>query len=94
MAVMRRSGSEPVQARSALRLRLTLALCGVVWGVGAAVGFAWAGQSGWAAAAAVIAAVAAVDAGVVIRHIRQGPHYQPGREVPPYHPVERGRRRR
>ena len=91
---MRRTGSEPVQARSALRLRLGLALCGLVWGVAAAVGFAWAGQPGWAAVMAVIGAVAVVDAGVVVRHIRQGPHYQPGRDVPPYRPVERDRRRR
>lgn len=94
MTVMGRTGSEPVQARSALRLRLGLAVCGVVWGVAAAIGFAWVGQPGWAAVVAVIAAVAAVDAGVVIRHIRQGSHYQPGRGVPPYWPVEPGRRKR
>jgi hypothetical protein len=24
----------------------------------------------------------------VVRHIRQGPHWQPGRDVPPYRPPE------
>jgi hypothetical protein len=91
---MRRGGSEPVQARSPLRLRLALALFGLVWGAGAAVGFAWAGQPGWAAAMAAIGALAAVDAGLVIRRIRQGARYQPGRDVPPYRPVERSRRGR
>ena len=26
--------------------------------------------------------------GEVVRHIRQGPHWQPGRDIPPYRPVE------
>ena len=30
----------------------------------------------------------AVDFAVVVRHIRQGPHFQPGRDVPPYEPPE------
>ncbi|MEC3997954.1 DUF6343 family protein [Actinacidiphila sp. DG2A-62] len=84
-----RTGSEPVQARSPLRLRLTLAVLGVVWGTAAAVGFALADHPGWAAVTAAIAALALVDTVLVIRHIRQGPHYQPGRSVPPYRPVER-----
>lgn len=85
-----RTGSEPVQARSPLRLRLGLAVCGVVWGAAAAVGFALAGYPGWAAVVAAIGALALVDALLVVRHIRQGPHYQPGRSVPPYRPVEKG----
>jgi hypothetical protein len=92
MVRMHRTGCEPTQARSPLRLRLGLAICGMVWGVAAAVGFALAGLSGWAAVCAVIAALAAVDSLVVIRHIRQGPRYQPGRGVPPYHPVEEAER--
>ncbi|WUV83251.1 DUF6343 family protein [Streptomyces sp. NBC_01476] len=91
---MRRSGSEPVQARSPLRLRLGLALFGVVWGAAAAVGFAWAGEPAWAAVVAAIGALAAIDAGLVIRRIRQGSRYQPGRNVPPYRPAERTRKRR
>jgi hypothetical protein len=85
----RRTGYEPVQARSPLRLRLGLAVCGVVWGAAAAVGFALVDQPGWAAVCAVIAAVACVDVALVIRHIRQGPHYQPGHDVPPYWPPDR-----
>jgi hypothetical protein len=84
-----RTGSEPVQARSPLRLRLGLALCGVVWGAAAAVGFALTGHPGFAAAVAAIGALALADAVVVVRHIRQGAHYQPGRSIPPYRPVER-----
>jgi len=41
---MRRTGYEPTQARSPLRLRLGLAVCGVVWGIAAAVGFALVAQ--------------------------------------------------
>lgn len=92
MTRMHRTGSEPVQARSPLRLRLRLALCGVVWGAAAAVGFALAHQPGWAAFVALVGAVALVDVIVVIRHIRQGPHWQPGRGIPPYRPVEPDRR--
>ncbi|MYS18894.1 hypothetical protein GA0115240_10167 [Streptomyces sp. DvalAA-14] len=91
---MRRSGSEPTQARSPLRLRLGLALFGVVWGAGAAFGFAWAGEPGWAALLAFIGFLAAVDAVLVIRRFRQGARYQPGRDVPPYDPHERHKRRR
>lgn len=89
---MPRTGSEPVQARSPLRLRLVLAVCGVVWGAAAAVGFALAHQPGWAAFVALVGAVALVDMIVVIRHIRQGAHWQPGRSIPPYRPVETRRR--
>ncbi len=90
---MPRTGDEPAHARSPLRLRLGLALCGVVWGTAAAVGFAVLGQPGWAAFCALVAAVAAIDAVLVVRRIRQGPHFQPGRDIPPYRPVEPPRRR-
>ncbi|WP_333770913.1 DUF6343 family protein [Streptomyces sp. IBSBF 2435] len=86
---MRRTGYEPTQARSPLRLRLGLAVCGVVWGIGAAIGFALFAQPGWAALCAVIAAIAAADCVIVVRHMRQGARYQPGRDVPPYPPVDR-----
>jgi hypothetical protein len=88
---MRRSGSEPTQARSPLRLRLGLALLGVVWGVAAAIGFGFADEPGWAAVFAVIGALAAIDAVLVIRRFRQGSRYQPGRDVPPFHPRSRQR---
>lgn len=94
MRHLRRTGYEPVQARSPLRMRLALAVCGVVWGAAAAAGFAVYHQTGWAALCAVIAAVACLDAVLVIRHIRQGPHYQPGRSIPPYRPVDPGTGRR
>lgn len=91
---MRRTGSEPVQARSPLRLRLGLALFGVVWATVAAVGFALTGHPGWTAVLAAIAAIALVDVLLIIRRMRQGPHFQPGRSVPPYLPVERRDRHR
>jgi membrane protein implicated in regulation of membrane protease activity len=94
MTPLRRSGSEPVQARSPLGLRLGLAVFGVFAGAAAAVGFAVSGEPGWAALLAAIAAVAVVDAVLVIRRMRQGSRYQPGRDVPPYQPTERKRRRR
>lgn len=84
---MRRTGYEPVQARSPLRLRLGLALCAVVWAAGGAAGFAVAGQPGWAAALAAVALLAVADAALVIRRMRQGPRYQPGRTIPPYPPA-------
>ncbi|MEW2577656.1 DUF6343 family protein [Streptomyces syringium] len=82
-----RTGSEPVTARSPLRLRCGLALWGLLWAVAGTVLFAAAGQPGWAIACAVLIAVTATDLIMVIRHMRQGPHYQPGRDVPPYEPV-------
>ncbi|MFI0899154.1 DUF6343 family protein [Streptomyces sp. NPDC020983] len=84
---MRRTGYEPTQARSPLRLRFGLALCGLLWGAAAAVVFAVYGHPGWAAFCAAVAAVAAADCVLVVRRIRQGAHFQPGRDVPPYEPV-------
>ncbi|MET7765008.1 DUF6343 family protein [Streptomyces sp. NPDC005336] len=89
-----RTGDEPLHARSPLRMRLWLAAWGLVWTLGGAVAFAAAGRPGWAAACAVLAALTLADLVFVIRHLRQGPHYQPGRDVPPYAPVgRRGRGR-
>lgn len=76
--------------RSPLRLRLGLALWGLAWAVAGAVAFASLGRPGWAAACAVVTAVAVLDLGCVLRRLRQGPHYQPGRDVPPYEPVSGG----
>ena len=70
---MRRTGYEPTQARSPLRLRLGLAVCGLIWGIAAAVGFAAFDQPGWAGFCAAIAAVAAADCVIIVRHMRQGP---------------------
>ncbi|MFI2028451.1 DUF6343 family protein [Streptomyces buecherae] len=87
---MLRTGDEPLHARSPLRLRLGLALWGLAWAVAGAVAFGGVGRPGWATACAVIAGVAALDVGCVLRRLRQGPHYQPGRDVPPYEPVSDG----
>ncbi|MEU5210619.1 DUF6343 family protein [Streptomyces sp. NPDC020742] len=85
-----RTGNEPVHARSPLRMRCGLALWGLLWAVAGTVAFVNAGRPEWAAACAALSMIAATDLILVIRHIHQGPHYQPGREVPPYEP-DRGR---
>jgi Family of unknown function (DUF6343) len=84
---MRRTGDEPRSARSPLRLRLGLAVFGLAWAVVGTVGFAGAEQPGWAIACGVIALVSVVNLTVITHRIRQGPHWQPGRGVPPYRPL-------
>ncbi|MCX5534194.1 DUF6343 family protein [Streptomyces sp. NBC_00006] len=79
-----RTGDEPVTARSPLRLRLGLALFGLVWTVFGTVAFLLAHRPGWALACGVLWLITTVDLFMILRHIRQGPHYQPGRDVPPY----------
>ncbi|WP_282691706.1 DUF6343 family protein [Streptomyces sp. CC208A] len=86
-----RTGSEPVTARSALRLRFWLSAWGMVWAVFGTVVFALLGRTGWAVACGVLFLVVAVDMSLVLRHLRQGPHWQPGRDVPPYEPDHGGR---
>jgi uncharacterized membrane protein YdfJ with MMPL/SSD domain len=83
-----RSGDEPMHARSPLRMRLTMALIGVVSAVGGVIFFATQHAVGFIVFCAVVGLAALVDALVVARHIRQGPHWQPGRDIPPYRPVE------
>ncbi|MBC2905826.1 DUF6343 family protein [Streptomyces cupreus] len=84
-----RTGSEPTTARSALRTRFWLSVWGLVWAVFGTAAFALAGRTGWAVACGVLALVAALDMFFIVRHIRQGPHYQPGPDVPPYNPPDR-----
>ncbi|MFG2317752.1 MULTISPECIES: DUF6343 family protein [Streptomyces] len=84
-----RTGSEPATARSALRARFWLSLWGLVWAVFGTAAFALTGHFGWALACGVLWLVATADLTVVLRHLRQGPHYQPGRDVPPYPPPKR-----
>ncbi|MFI5660081.1 DUF6343 family protein [Streptomyces sp. NPDC051684] len=79
-----RTGDEPVTARSPLRLRLGLALFGLVWTVFGTVAFLLAHRPGWALACGILWLITTVDLFMILRHIRQGPHYQPGRDVPPY----------
>ncbi|MEU6606086.1 DUF6343 family protein [Streptomyces shenzhenensis] len=83
-----RTGSEPTTARSALRARFWLSVWGLAWAVFGTAMFALMGQPGWATACGVLWLVAAIDMAMILRHIRQGPHYQPGRDVPPYTPPD------
>ncbi|WP_037860715.1 DUF6343 family protein [Streptomyces sp. NRRL S-340] len=83
-----RTGSEPTTARSALRARFWLCLWGLAWAMFGTAVFVLLGRPGWAAACGVLWLVIAVDFAVVVRHLRQGAHYQPGRDVPPYRPPE------
>lgn len=85
-----RTGSEPTTARSALRFRFWLCVWGVAWTIFGTVAFALADRPGWAVACGALWLVITIDLAMVLRHIRQGPHYQPGRDVPPYHPPEPG----
>lgn len=82
-----RSGDEPVHARSALRLRLVLAAFGLAWGLAGTALFAVLNIPALLGLFAAIAAIASVNCAVVVRHIRAGAAYQPGREVPPYRPA-------
>ncbi|GGT35579.1 hypothetical protein GCM10010271_44480 [Streptomyces kurssanovii] len=81
-----RTGSEPVTARSPLRMRFWLGVWGLIWTAGGTIAFAMVDRSGWAVVCGVLFVVVTVDLFLVVRHIRQGPHYQPGRDVPPYDP--------
>ncbi|MFB6837537.1 DUF6343 family protein [Streptomyces sp. NPDC056361] len=88
-----RSGNEPVTARSALRLRFWLSLWGLLWAVFGTTVFALLGRPGWAAACGVLLLVATVDLTMVLHHLHQGPHWQPGRNIPPYEPDHGGQGR-
>jgi hypothetical protein len=89
-----RTGDEPTHARSPLRLRLGLAAFGLLCAVAGVVLSAGFGSALAVAVFVVIGLVALVDLMVVVVRIRQGPHWQPGRAVPPYRPVStRGGRR-
>ncbi|WP_327346499.1 DUF6343 family protein [Streptomyces europaeiscabiei] len=81
-----RTGSEPTTARSPLRMRLWLSVWGLIWAIAGTVAFALVGRPGWAIACGVLWLITTVDLAVILRHIRQGPHYQPGRDIPPYQP--------
>ncbi|WP_347336056.1 DUF6343 family protein [Streptomyces sp. Root1319] len=85
-----RTGSEPSTARSPLRMRLVLSLWGMGWALFGLVAFVITGRPGWAIACGVLLAVAVTDLCVIVHRIRQGPHYQPGRDVPPYEPDRGG----
>ena len=88
-----RSGDEPGHARSALRLRWGLAWFGLVTALVAAGVVHAVAPPAVVVLFLVVALVAAIDLVVVSRHIRHGAHFQPGPDVPPYRPVESGRKR-
>ncbi|HEV2633717.1 MAG TPA: DUF6343 family protein [Actinocrinis sp.] len=85
-----RSGDEPTHARSALRPRMWLAGFGFVDAVAGVIVFSLLGSLPFVLVSAVLGVVSGVNLIVVGRHIRQGPHYQPGRAIPPYRPVDDG----
>jgi hypothetical protein len=84
--ILMRTGSEPTTARSALRMRLWLSVWGLIWAIGGTAAFAVADRPGWAVACGALSLIVTLDLVMILRHIRQGPHYQPGRDVPPYPP--------
>ena len=92
-AIVMRTGSEPATARSPLRMRLALALFGLGWAVFGLAAFVLTSRPGWAAACGVLLVLTLTDVAVIVHHIRQGPHYQPGRDIPPYEPDHGGRGR-
>jgi hypothetical protein len=47
--------------------------------------FALGGHPGWALICGAALVVVLCDLAMVVRHLRQGPHYQPGPDIPPYH---------
>lgn len=84
-----RTGNEPNTARSPLGLRLVFAGFGLLAGLVGLVALLVAGETGWALAFGALAVVAAVDVMVIVVRMRQGPHFQPGPDVPPYEPPHR-----
>lgn len=88
-----KTGDEPLHARSPLRLRLSLASFGLLCAVVGAILFAGVGFTAGVVACAVLGVIAVTDLVIVIVRIRQGPHYQPGKSVPPYSPATEPKRR-
>jgi len=82
-----RTGDEPAHARSPLGLRLGLTIAGTVLWAGAAALVLSAGMTAVALVFAAIAVLSALNAAFVVHRMRQGPHFQPGPDVPPYRPV-------
>lgn len=77
-----RTGNEPMTARSPLRLRLCLSLWGMAWALFGLTAFSLVDRPGWAVACGVLLLLTLVDLAVIVHHIHQGPHYQPGRNIP------------
>lgn len=84
-----RTGDEPTHARSPLRMRLVLACCGLVNGLlGVGIFGFWLRTWPFFAFFAGLTLLSLGNIAVVLVRIRQGAHYQPGRDVPPYRPVD------
>ncbi|MFE7777328.1 DUF6343 family protein [Streptomyces sp. NPDC057445] len=81
-----RTGSEPTTARSPLRMRFWLSVWGLLWAVAGTAAFALTERPGWAIACAVLVLIVATDLLMVVHRLHQGPHYQPGPDIPPYEP--------
>ena len=84
-----RTGDEPSHARSPLRMRLVLACLGLANGLlGVGIFGFWLRTLPFLAVFAGLTLLSLGNIVVVIVRIRQGAHYQPGRDVPPYRPVD------
>ena len=83
-----RTGSEPLTARSPLRMRLWFSVWGLLWTAFGTVAFALTGRMGWAVACGVLLLIVLADLAWVVHRMRQGPHFQPGRDIPPYRPSD------
>ncbi|GAA2952536.1 DUF6343 family protein [Streptomyces flavovirens] len=92
--MLMRTGNEPSTARSPLRMRLWLSVWGTAWAAFGLTAFLIADRPGWAAACGVLLLITVTDFCLVVRRIRQGTRYQPGPDVPPYDPEDRGPGRR
>lgn len=87
-----RTGDEPMHARSPLRMRLVLAFVGLANGLlGVGIFGFWLRALPFAIFFGAVTVIALGNIVVVIHRIRQGAHFQPGRDIPPYHPVEEPR---
>jgi hypothetical protein len=85
-----RTGDEPMHARSPLRMRLVLAFTGLANGLlGVGIFGFWLRALPFAVFFAVVTVIALGNIVVVAHRIRQGPHFQPGPDIPPYHPADR-----
>lgn len=87
-----RTGDEPSHARSPLRMRLVLACSGLANGlIGIGIFGFWLRSLPFLAFFVALSLLSLGNIAVVVWRIRQGAHFQPGRDVPPYHPVEEPR---
>ena len=84
-----RTGDEPTHARSPLRMRLVLACLGLLNGLlGVGIFGFWLRTLPFLVFFALVTLLSLGNIVVVLVRIRQGAHYQPGPDVPPYHPVD------